>query len=55
MSKIKDFKDNIVRKWKDITPAEKKNAWENIRMILILLCLAAPFIFLVVMCLSYFV
>ena len=45
----------LSEKMKNLTPAQKKNIWENIRMVLILLCMAAPFIFLVIMCISYFV
>ena len=46
--------DNEQKKEK-MTPAQKKEIWENVRMVLILVCMAAPFIFLVIMCLSYFV
>lgn len=44
-----------IRKIRDLTPAQKKTIWENVRMVLILLAMSAPFIFLVVMCISYFV
>lgn len=43
------------RKKEKMTPAQKKEIWENVRMVLILAAMAAPFIFLVIMCLSYFV
>ena len=46
--------DNEQKKEK-LTPAQKKEIWENVRMILILTCMAAPFIFLIVMCLRYFI
>ena len=45
---------NKVEKASKLTPAQKKELWENIRMILILVCMAIPFIFLVAMCISYF-
>lgn len=45
----------LVQKIKNLTPAQKKTIWENVRMVLILLAMSAPFIFLVVMCISYFV
>ena len=46
---------NVFEKMKNLTPAQKKDIWENVRMALILLCMSAPFIFLIVMCISYFV
>lgn len=48
VEKVKSF-------FKDMTPAKKRDIWENVRMVLILMCLAAPLVFLIVMCLSYFV
>lgn len=46
---------NGEQKKEKMSPAQKKEIWENVRMVLILMCMAAPFIFLVIMCLSYFV
>ncbi|MBR0236397.1 MAG: hypothetical protein IJQ37_08090 [Clostridia bacterium] len=46
---------NASEEKKKLTPAQKKEIWENVRMGIILLCMSAPFIFLIIMCISYFV
>ncbi|MBO4354124.1 MAG: hypothetical protein J5860_04190 [Clostridia bacterium] len=54
--KIKNigFVKKISEKIQSIDPAKRKEVWENVRMVLILMCMAAPFIFLIVMILGYF-
>lgn len=59
LPKLKEIVMKLIEKvksfFKDMSSAKKHEIWENVRMVLILLCFAAPFIFLIVMCLSYFV
>jgi|GEM_PF-1385565 len=54
--KIKNFAPikKISDKINSIPAAKRKDIWENIRMIIILVFMAAPFIFLIVMIMSYF-
>lgn len=51
---IAGFFKKISDKIKSIPAAKRKNFWENVRMIIILMFMAAPFIFLIVMIMSYF-
>ena len=54
--KIKNigFVKKVSDKIKSTDPAKRKEIWENVRMILILMFMAAPFVFLIVMILGYF-